>query len=139
MTGNGTTKAQEVGGRGQKYEKLPQACLRFEWMASGDLEEGQGVLYGTLLGAPYYKKGRGLQFVIEGAYARDWDHWVWDDWKVTVTLKKGATRDEILALWNGIAQNRAEYLREGEDVAEKITVERAVIVGRQQQARPPEA
>lgn len=136
---NGATDATgapadpKLAGREMKEERHPQFSVRLEW-AVGDEQfpEGSGALYGLLLGCPILKLDKGIQFVFEGAYAEDFDGWVWGDWKVTLHAGKDAKPEKLFALWSGLCHSKEEFVRADETIG-RIEVEPVKIPGRERE------
>jgi hypothetical protein len=92
-----------------KRERHPTMTLRL-----ADAKGNQsGVLYGQLLGGPFYDPSRGIQFVFEGAYSDRWGEWQWAVWEATIT---GSNLTPIL--W-GLCEGKQSCVKLGDNDAEE--------------------
>lgn len=92
-----------------KRERHPTMTLRLV-----DEKGNQtGVLYGQLLGGPFYDPSRGVQFVFEGAYAQKWGDWRWGVWEASIS---GSNLTPLV--W-GICEGKQSCVSLGENEAEE--------------------
>lgn len=124
------TEAEEPEGRDQSAGKGLLFNIRFEWR-EGEKLIGKVASYSGLLGSIIDEQG--IQFVFEGVYAINRDHWVQDDWQVSIFTAPG---HDNYTLWCRICDHSLRHLREGGAI-KKIDVKRAHIVGRTQPKEPP--
>lgn len=99
--------AQGKEGREEDHHKQALFSLRLEYTT----RESKGVLYGSLLGAPYYDPSHGVQMVFEGAHVHGWGNWEYGVWLVSIT---GCNLEQA---YQFISESRERFIRVTEEVS----------------------
>lgn len=92
-------------GREKAHTRHPRVCLRIV-KANGD---APSVLYGALLGGPYYNPTHGIQMLFEGAHAVGWGEWLYGYWLVSI---RGPNLQDV---HNHLCNSTLEFIAEAED------------------------
>ncbi|CAN5446982.1 hypothetical protein BH10PLA2_BH10PLA2_08350 [soil metagenome] len=104
-----------MDGRSERRNPHPISGVRLEF----ENKNGSTVLYGTLLGGPYYNPSKGVQFLFEGAYTDTWDGWKYGVWKVSIE-GPGLTN-----VWHDLSVSKEEFVKAGyiDEVKGERTIE----------------
>jgi hypothetical protein len=117
----GAVPHKKPEGRDEKHDRHPVFGCRFE-RANGD---GCGMIYGALLGLPYWNPSKDIQLVFEGAYQEKWRQPEFGVWLVSI---EGGNLESV---WRHLCVIKETFVREKDEDGETrtITVEPWVLKG----------
>src|SRR5947209_4814483 len=108
MTDNPHIKSLKgtLEGREDSHHKHPLFAVRLEF-EDGNVES---VMYGTLIGSPYFNPSKGIQFVFEAAKPLAWDKWRLGKWTVSIV------GNNLKDIFNHLCESKEVFVKVGESV-----------------------